>query len=188
METVNYAISASGLSLATPNNGVSILMNEENIPADADVILVWHGSNDWYWGSPMGNLEDSTPETFLGAIATAVRCIREKAPDALLAWGTPIYRFQNPDEVEVPGMAYQTKNKIGQTMEAYYQAIMRASVYHGFPVIDLRRLTGIHEKNQELYLEDRIHPNRAGYEKIARVLKKGLEELMYYEGYDLGNR
>lgn len=186
-ETVNYAIGSSGLSFVTPNNTASILLDSRNIPEDADVVFVWHGSNDWYWGTPVGNVEDVTPDTFFGAVSVAVRRVREKAPNALLVWGTPIYRFENPDGIVEPGSAYQTKNKIGYTMEAYYKAIMQASVYHGFSVIDLYRLVGIHEQNQEFYMEDRVHPNRAGYEKIFRVLKKGLTELLYYEGYEFEN-
>lgn len=183
VETANYAVGSSGLSLATPDSGAAILADENNIPADADVVFIWHGSNDWYWGSPVGEVTDQTPDTFLGAIAASVSSVRKKVPDALLVWGTPLYRFEAPDGGTKPGKAYGTKNKLGLTMEAYYEAIYRASVYHGFPVIDLRRLCGIHEKNQDLYLEDKVHPNRAGYEKIRRVLKKGLEELLYYEGY-----
>lgn len=80
---------------------------------------------------------------------------------------------------------YQTKNKAGFTLEAYYDAVIRAGVYYGFPVIDMRRFTGIHEENHELYLEDKVHPNRAGYEKIEKVLEKGMKEILHYAGYEV---
>lgn len=70
-------------------------------------------------------------------------------------------------------------------MEAYYEAVMRASVYYGFPVIDMRKFCGIHEENHELYLEDKVHPNKAGYEKIKRVLERGMKELLDYAGYEV---
>ncbi len=49
----------------------------------------------------------------------------------------------------------------------------------------MRRFTGIHEENHELYLEDKVHPNRAGYEKIEKVLEKGMKEILYYAGYEV---
>lgn len=77
-EIVNYAVGSSGLSFASPNNAASILIEPQNIPEDADVVFMWHGTNDWYWGCPIGNIKDETPDTFYGAIKTAVRCIRKK--------------------------------------------------------------------------------------------------------------
>lgn len=184
-EIVNYAVGSSGLAYTTPNNTAQILENPEHIPGDADVILLWHGTNDWYWGSPVGRLGDTEPDTFYGAVNKAVSSIRRCAPEAVLVWITPIYRFEKGDGVPEAGRAYETKNKAGNTMEAYYQAIMQASVRYGFPVIDMRRLCGIHEGNQELYLEDQVHPNQAGYERISRVLKRGLDALLYDSGYEI---
>lgn len=184
-ETVNYAVGSSGLSFGSPNNAASILLDVKNIPEDADLVFMWHGTNDWYWGCPVGKIQDETPDTFYGAIRTAVRCIRRKAPDSVLIWATPIFRLEKPDGAEIESAAYETENKAGFTMEAYYDAVMRASVYYGFPVIDMRKLCGIHEENHELYLEDKVHPNRAGYEKIERVLERGMKEILYYAGYEV---
>lgn len=184
-ELVNYAVGGSGLCCASPDNGVSILEGEGTIPEDADLIILWHGSNDWYWGSPMGELEDKGGETFLGAIGKAVRRIREKAPEAALLFCTPIYRFERPDGGSHPGRAYEMKNKLGYTLTDYCEALRTASVYHGFPLADMRRYAGIHEGNQEEYLEDRVHPNGKGYERIWRVMKRKLDEVLYYAGYGI---
>ena len=48
-------------------------------------------------------------------------------------------------------------------------------MYHGFPVLDLRRECGIHAFNHSLYLEDGVHPNKAGYERIIQVMERGWE-------------
>lgn len=182
-EIINYAIGSSGLSDTTPNNTASILKNSENIPADADLIIMWHGSNDWYWGSPMGTLADRQSDTFLGAIADAAGRIRERAKNAAFVWLTPLYRYEKPDEGQSIGKAYEIQNKLGNTLGDYYHGLQLASAYHGFYLVDMRRLTGIHEGNQELYLEDCVHPNKAGYERIQRILIKELGEILYYEGY-----
>ena len=184
-EVVNYAVGSSGMSSATPNNASEILEKDGNIPEDADLVILWHGSNDWYWGSPIGELEDQGTDTFLGAVGNAVRRIRAKLPEAALIWFTPIYRFERPDGGAAAGRAYETKNKQGCTMMEYYEALCRASVYHGFPLGDMRRCVGIHESNQEDFLEDKVHPNRKGYERIWRVMKKNLDEILYYAGYEV---
>lgn len=183
-EVVNYAIGSSGLSNTTPNNTATILKKPINIPKDSDLIIMWHGSNDWYWGSPIGILEDRQSDTFLGAVADAVGRIREAAPGAVLVWLTPIYRYEKPYEGQTAGRAYELKNKCGNTLGDYYHGLQLASVYHGFSLLDMRILAGIHEGNQNLYLEDCVHPNKAGYEKIQRILIKKLGEILYYEGYE----
>ena len=179
----NYAIGGSGLTLATPDNTASILADSGNIPKDADLILVWHGTNDWYWGSPLGELTDKTSDTFLGAVGEAVHRIREGAPEAVLVWLTPVFRFQAPDGRTEAGYAYETENKAGHTMADYYQGLQSASAYHGFPLIDMRVLCGIHETNHPVYLEDGVHPSKAGYERIWRVLERGLKDPLYAAGY-----
>ena len=174
-QVVNYAVSASGLSLAAPDNTATILADEKNIPGDADLGIMWHGTNDWYWGSPLGRLEDKDSRTFLGAVGEAVRRIRRAAPCAAFVWLTPIYRYEAPDQGNAPGNAYETKNKAGFTLTDYHRGILEASVYHGFPVLDLRRECGIHAFNHSLYLEDGVHPNKAGYERIIQVMERGWE-------------
>lgn len=178
-EVINYAVSASGLALTTPDNTASLLTDGKNIPKDADLIIMWHGTNDWYWGSPVGTLEDRNSETFLGAVGEAVRRIRAKAPDAAFIWLTPVYRYEIPDQGNAPGNAYETKNKEGFTMTDYHRAIMEASVCYGFQVLDLHRECGIHEFNHYRYLEDGVHPNRAGYERIIQVMERGLEKVLW---------
>ncbi len=112
-EVLNYAISGSGLSLATPENTISILREDKNIPEDADLIIMWHGTNDWYWGSTLGTPESSDSNTFYGAIKEAVERIRKKAPNAVMVWLTPVFRYQMPDGGTREGKAYETKNKAG---------------------------------------------------------------------------
>lgn len=146
---------------------------------------MWHGSNDWYWGSPLGEVADENPDTFLGAVGMAVRRIRQAAPEAVLIWMTPIYRYEAPDDVETAGYAYETENKAGHTLFDYYKAIQQASACYGFPVIDLHKLCGIHEGNQRIYLEDKVHPNKAGYERIFRVMGRKLETVLWDAGFEV---
>lgn len=175
-EVINYAISASGLSLITPDNTLTILEEDANLHEDADLIIVWHGSNEWYWGSEIGQLGNQNRETFLGAVDRAMERIHEKSPNAAVFWLTPIYRYQAPDGCECEGKAYETKNKVGNTMLDYYEAIQKASAYYGFQVIDVRRMSGIHEGNHEKYLQDNVHPNKEGYKKVWKIMEREITE------------
>ena len=78
------------------------------------------------------------------------------------------------------GEAYELPNKSGYTMLDYYVELERASKRLGFPLIDMRRLCGIHRDNAELYLEDRVHPNRAGYQRISAVLAREIQRFCIF--------
>ena len=49
----------------TPNSLISLLENQENLPKDADLIIIWHGTNDWYWGAPLGDIDSLDDSTFM---------------------------------------------------------------------------------------------------------------------------
>lgn len=168
----NFSIGSSGLASSTPDSMTGLLLKEGRLPKDPDLILVWHGSNDWYHGTPVGSLDSHDPSTFFGAVETAVDVLRHHAPEAVLLWVTPIFRWERPDRGEAEGDAFGIRNRSGHTLMDYHEALEQASVRHGFPLIDMRRLAGIHGQNRDLYLEDGVHPNREGYVLIGRVLDR----------------
>lgn len=165
----NFSVGSSGLTRDTPGGMLEVL-DRIPVPEDVQMFLIWHGSNDWYWGSGLNK--------FSNAIRTAVDRLRAAAPSAQLAWVTPICRFECPAGTESEGDAYELPNQKGLTMMDYYEEIERASKQLGFYLIDMRRLCGIHSKNAALYLEDRVHPNRAGYERIASVFEREIKGIM----------
>lgn len=168
-EICNFSVGSSGLTRNTPGGMLEVL--ERNpVPKDADLFLVWHGSNDWYWGSPM--------DEFSASIRLAVDKLRTAAQEAALCWVTPIYRFERPAGVLEEGEAYDLPNQIGCTMADYYEELESSSKRLGFPLIDMRRLCGIHRQNEDLYLEDRVHPNRQGYVRIAAVLNREIKRIL----------
>ena len=46
----NFAVGSSGLTRKTPGGMLEVL-DKNPVPEDAELFLIWHGSNDWYWGS-----------------------------------------------------------------------------------------------------------------------------------------
>ena len=167
----NFAVGSSGLTRKTPGGMLEVL-DKNPVPEDEELFLIWHGSNDWYWGSGM--------EEFSHGVKEAVNRLRAAAPTAELVWVTPIYRFECPDGMAQAGEAYELPNKNGYTMLDYYEELERSSKRLGFPLIDMRRLCGIHRDNAGIYLEDRGHPNRAGYQRIGAVLDREIQRFCIY--------
>ena len=165
----NFSVGSSGLTEATPK-GMLELLRQKPVPKDVDLVLVWHGSNDWYWGSHMGS--------FAAGIKEAVERIRRDVPEATIVWLTPMFRFEMPDQGAVPGEAYQLENKAGHTLLDYYVQLELSSKQLGFYLLDMRRLLNIHKENMDVYLEDQVHPNNKGYEKIGAVIISELERFL----------
>ena len=151
----NFAVSSSGLTEQTPNSMVSILKRqlEENFastPETPQVIYIWHGSNDWYWGSDL--------ETFRRDVVWVTETLCARFPDALLLWATPIFRLEAPDQCPLRADGYVNPNKCH------------------FPLIDMNRQCHITAFNEQICLEDHVHPNAEGYRRISRVLIREIRQ------------
>lgn len=169
----NHAISASALTDGTPNNLIRLLDDESMLHPDADLVVLWHGTNDWYWGAPVGNpmsgdLENES--TYVGALNHAVRKIRAAAPQAKILCLTPLWRLQAPDGCETVAEAWINSNKIGATLRDYCHTLQEMSQLLCFPVLDMRSLTNFNEFNHPVYQPDMVHPSDAGYRVIADIL------------------
>ena len=174
----NHAIGSSGLCTKTPNNLVELLEKDGVIHPEAELILIWHGSNDWYWGAPIGD-KDSGTDTYLGALYHVVARLRERCPMANIVWLTPVFRLEKPDGMPQIGEAYVTQNRAGITQRDIHRALEEASLALCFSLVDMRRATNFHLHNHEAYTEDGIHPNARGYRKISEILLCALDSISF---------
>lgn len=173
----NHAISASALTRNTYLSTSELLENSENIHADADVVILWHGTNDWYWGAEVGNRFSESDLTYCGAIRNAVNKIRDAAPLCKIIMPTPLFRLQAPDCCHYVREAYDNPNKRGYTQKDYYDAVMDMSEEMCFSVVDLRRLTNFSRQSMTVYQPDGIHPSEAGCEVVASLIYKHILSL-----------
>jgi lysophospholipase L1-like esterase len=176
----NHAISSSGLSSTTPFNMIGLLDNFDNIHPEADLIIIWHGTNDWYWNAPLVSSESDT-SSFSSDLETVIKILQEKCSRANIVFLTPLFRYQAADKCEMAGDAYTNTNYIGYTLNDYYEVIVESSKKLGFTVIDMRTLTNFHYYNTDRYMHDYVHPSKEGYNKIADILAKQIKNIFFFD-------
>ncbi len=108
----------------------------------ADVYSVFLGTNDWWAGRPVGNLEDYTNNignnTVFGSFRIIINKIRDLNPKAKIVLITPMQRVDFVYLLDQTNNAYGSyKKKNGQSLEEFAAAITAIGKYENFPVIDL---------------------------------------------------
>lgn len=148
----------------------------EKMDADADVIVVFGGTNDFGHGdAPIGAPSDREYTTFYGACHQLFSSLIKRYPAAVIAVMTPLHR-SNEDNPRGDGFK---AGDVGCLID-YVRIIREVAEEYALPVLDLYAFGGIQPKLQEqraLYAPDGLHPNDAGHAIIARKLGKFLETL-----------
>ena len=138
---------------------------------DADLVIVFGGTNDYGHGNaPLGTSEDTTPDTFCGAVNWLMKFLREAYPTAKLVFMTPMRRLG--DEAPSP--------LTGHALVDYVDAIIDAGARHSIAVLDLYRELPIDPNIPDMmqrYVPDGLHPNDEGHKLIAILLYEFLAKL-----------
>jgi lysophospholipase L1-like esterase len=118
----------------------------------ADVYSVFLGTNDWWQGRPLGMLADyqnnTGNDTFYGSyriIINKIRSLNKKAPILLM---TPMQRVDFVYIANMKNNAYGSyKDKDGQSLAAFADAIKAIGKYEKLPVVDLYYKSGMTLEN-----------------------------------------
>lgn len=168
---------------------------------DFDAIIIFIGTNDFNDGVPIGQWfteqEEQvmagihepkhivsrmrqhlcmTDSTYCGHINIALSTVKRMFPTKQIVLLTPIHRagFYRGDSNWQPTEDY--RNRCGEYLKSYIDAVKEASNVWAVPVIDLNSLCGLYpmidEHVQYFYKSDidRLHPNDKGHQRIARTL------------------
>lgn len=119
------------------------------------------------------SLNDST---FRGRINIAMKTIKELFPTKQVILLTPIHRafFSSSEKNIQPDESYP--NSLGLWLDSYVEAVKEAGNLWAVPVIDLHAVSGLYpvlDQHSQYFANpatDRLHPNDAGYRRIARTL------------------
>lgn len=165
----DYAISATCLADTLPDSGIEILKKAENRHRSAGTVILWYGTNDWYFGNPIGEEDSRDTGTFCGALNEAIRLLRETNPDVKIILPTPTLRYQAADGGSEMADALYLENKAGLAQKPYTDAIKKIGAREGCLVIDMREATGFTLEDMEKYYPDGVHPSAAGYDIVTKI-------------------
>ena len=137
----------------------------DRIDKDTDIIMILGGVNDFAHGdAPLGSMSDRCDDTFYGACHLLYTKLIEGFPKADIVVMTPLHC------AEVARISGLEKNS---NLLEYVNIIIEVAAEYSVPVLDLYRVSGINpsiREHRERFMPDGIHPNDAGYEKIANKI------------------
>jgi len=141
----------------------------EDMPDDADIVVVFGGTNDSGHGDAgLGTMDDRTPDTFYGACHHLFSGLIKKYIGKPVVIMTPLHRLNEASAVG------------GTTLLDYVRVIREVAEFYSLPVCDLYAYGCIQPQIPEqkaMYAPDGLHPNDAGNALIAEKLRKCLENL-----------
>ena len=142
---------------------------------DADIVVVWGGTNDFGHGDvTLGTIDDRDNTTFYGALHCLYRALWEKYPTAQIVVMTPLHRVGEHDTLNEHG------NPAIAPFKVIRDTIIEVAAYYSFPVVDLYAISNLNPELpviRETFMPDGLHPNDAGHERIASRLLGVLKSL-----------
>lgn len=149
----------------------------QEIPEDADIIIVMGGTNDGFCVSEkeFGSLEERAYRTFCGDLDELMRGLKKNYPDAEVFFATPLPNIlQDYLMSERDYLLPQSR---------FVQVISTLAREYGFQVIDLynSNILDSHDANVVAdYVPDGVHGNHDGYQILAE--RFAAEIIRHYDG------
>ena len=162
-EARNYGISGTRFArqvnptVDNPRFDMDFCSRVETMDEDADVIIVFGGTNDFGHGdAPFGTASDRTPDTFCHTLMSS---LIERYPGKVIVFMTPLHRASE-----------ETPDRKGHILVDYVDVIKETARYYSLPVLDLFAMSGIQPREQiirERFCPDGLHPNDDGHSILA---------------------
>ena len=172
---INASLIANSASIQINPN--SMATRYANMSDDLDIVVVFGGINDWYYGTGWGDDASTDISTFNGALNVLMSGLEQKYPGKEIIFVTPYsadYASRNTDG---------TNPQTGKTLLDYRNAIMDKARYHAIPVIDLYGEGGMdiaHSSNAKTYYTaDGLHPNDNGHKRIHDRIITFISNMLY---------
>ena len=118
----------------------------------ADIYSIFLGTNDWWGSKPIGSFSDyeknTGNQTVYGAFRTIINKLRSLNADAKIILITPMQRVDFVYINNFKNNAYGSyKEKNGQQLEQFADAVKAIGKYEKFKVVDLYHQKGMSHKN-----------------------------------------
>lgn len=138
-----------------------------NYAAD-QMVYIAAGTNDLTQNVALGTIGTVAQtafnrNTFYGAYRSTIEYILASNPKVKLFLATPLQRNANSYTVE-------TANGNGLKLGDYRTAILALGAFYGVPVLDVYAISGITDRTLSTFTGDGLHPNDAGFDRLASVV------------------
>lgn len=169
----NYGVSGTRIACQTTKSECeqidrSFLKRADEMDSDADIIVVFGGTNDFAHGdAKIGDFNSKSEYTFYGAMHCLCEKLLNKYPDSEIVFMTPLHRVTENNMMKETGIP----NEI--TLSGYVSIIKEVVGYYGLPVLDLFNMSGLQPKIEVIkneYMPDGLHPSDKGAKRIAERL------------------
>ena len=163
-------------------NCAPLIKRYSSIP-DADLIVIFMGTNDYGHETPLGSLTDTTDISFYGALNVIIPGIQAQHPDSQLVFVTPLHRYGFGTS-KISGIQFtydHIANARGCTLSDYVEAIITVCEKYSVPIIDLFNTYPIDpsdSSDRTAYIPDGLHPNAIGHEIIANLIFLNLQTIL----------
>ena len=183
--TYNYGIGGTRLAhqskpSAKPRHDLCFCGRVYDLNKSADIIVVYGGVNDYLHGdAPFGQMGDTTPATFCGAVYFLMNHLRTAYADKTVVFMSPARLFYDGMDGSKPSVQTQ-KQPDALPLLGYTDIIKQTARLFDIPVLDLYEKLDIDPTipaDKENYTSDGLHFNDAGHHKIATCLQAFLEKL-----------
>ena len=185
-ETTIVNLGIGGTSVCTSSYVTETLKPFVNriatIPVDADVAVIFGGTNDWGNNATLGTISDTGTETFYGAYKYMLEWLAVNRPNTKVITITPLKRYFRGGG-SVWHNAQTTPNNKGQLLQDYVRAVKEVSNMYGVPCVDLHNESGLNpeiEVVRNKFMPDGLHPNEVGSEKMYGIILDKLRPLVEY--------
>lgn len=136
----------------------SFLDRYTSMSDDADLIVVWGGTNDYHYGHALGGVDDTAKTTFCGALNNLCKGLITKYPQKSILFVTPTPRGNIASAVA--------------TQKEYADAIIAVCAKYCIPVFDAFRKCNmpIITDSARRYTVDGLHLNDLGHEILGKSM------------------
>lgn len=175
-EVYGYGIGGTTIAkrrfpLPEPNPNKYFGSRVETMIPDADIVVIFGGTNDFGGSDPaLGSITDRTEDTFYGAYHCLIQKLIARYPNGKLVIATPLHRITEDDDTY-----NEQAGRRGGTLGRYVQAIREIAEFYGLAVADLYRSCPLQPRmpgHQQRYMPDGVHPNDAGHVLIAQAFMR----------------
>lgn len=182
---VNCGKAGTGMMAKVSNKSLKELVDDNSVTlADADLVIIAYGINDYIGNKPVGDLSDAVDaDTCAGKLKYALSTMTGNgvegsgtAPYARVVLLSPINGRRAYSDLLSGTPTYANNwylglaNNAGYTLQDYKDMIKAVGVYYGVEVIDLNEIGPINRGNLRNLLGDGLHPTKAGHVKIGQAL------------------